>query len=170
MENNLKKNITFINKGFEYKNINPTHLKYLNKRIRPITKKVSNKFFLSTKVLKKLNFDSILYVNADRTNTRLLFLNAEGKIIFNRSQGNVGFTKAQRKKTFGTKILFDDFYSKISKFKFKKFIVCVKGFGYGRRSILKLIGNSKIRRKCYSIIDLTSLPHNGTRSRRRPRI
>jgi ribosomal protein S11 len=169
MENNQKTNISYVNKSFEYESSNFIYSNYLNKKTGRL-KKIQNNFFTPKKQAKKIAFDSILYVNADRTNTRLLFLDSKGKIIFNRSQGNVGFKKAQRKKPFGAKILFDDFYSRISKFKFKRFIVCVKGFGYGRRSILKSIVGSRIRRKCVSIVDITCLPHNGTRSRRYPRI
>jgi len=167
----LNKDLIQYNKFLNYFNKNTYFDKYLTQQKESFNNKnIYNKIFNKRKILKKNIFEAIIYINVNKENTRILLLSSTGQILFNCSSGHVGLKKAQRKKTYGIKTLMQFFLSKIVKYKFSNFILCINGFGRGRRMALKLLSGSKLRKKCSFICDMTRVPHNGTRSRKKPRI
>ena len=166
----LNKNIISYNSYTNYEKNSYCKQYFKKKDLNVNEKNIYNEVFKIKTVYKKKDYQTILYINLNKENSRFSLLSSSGQILFNCSQGSVGFTKAQRKKTHGIKVLFQFFLSKISKFKFNNFILCIQGFSRGRRIALKLVGGSPLRKKCLSIIDVTKSPYNGTRARKRPRI
>jgi ribosomal protein S11 len=87
--------------------------------------------------------------------------------------GCLNYKKSNRKGSFSAIKLFNFFISELKKLKLlknKKIVVCLKGHGPGRRPLINLLGKGLLKNKCVYLVDLTTMPFNGCRLKKKRRL
>jgi ribosomal protein S11 len=116
-------------------------------------------------------YDTIIFLKFSRKNFRLHICNSEGLIKKTFVSDLIACKKSQRDKFFAIRPVLKDalFFLKSQK-DMDKVLVCIKGVGINKWSTLNYLMQSFfLNRRIKSIVDLTSLPFGGCRSRRLPR-
>ncbi|MFI4870029.1 MAG: 30S ribosomal protein S11 [Candidatus Carsonella ruddii] len=115
-----------------------------------------------------MNKIGIIYINSTFNNTISTLTNIYGNTIGWFSSGSVGF-KGPKK---STSLALQNISEKISLLTIKNNIkivdIYIKGISLGKELILRIINNSGIYIR--SITDITPLPHNGCRNKKKRRI
>ena len=106
-----------------------------------------------------------VHINATFNNVIITFTNNSGQTVAWSSAGKMGFRGAKKNTPFAAQVAAQD----VSKVAFdhgiRKVKVYIKGPGAGRDSAIRNIGASGI--EITEIMDITPLPHNGCRPRKR---
>jgi ribosomal protein S11 len=130
------------------------------------TKKQKDSFFnFSPSLDKSKESSKIVYVHSSKRNSRISFCDSKGSHIFSFTMGSLGNKKSKRGNVYFIKDLCMKFLQELNKYEFDSFVLCINGFGRSRRPILRFFSKTKLRYKCSYIIDVTTKPHNGCRSR-----
>jgi len=116
---------------------------------------------------KYKKIDSFLFINATTKNTHVTFSDETGDVLHNISLGNLGYKKSTRSSIFPTANLINSLNSLIQKNNLSLLGVKLKGFGRNRRFLIRKLSLLKI--SIGYIQDISFLPHNGCRSKKRPR-
>ncbi|MFI4883657.1 MAG: 30S ribosomal protein S11 [Candidatus Carsonella ruddii] len=115
-----------------------------------------------------MNKIGIIYIYSTFNNTISTLTNTNGNTIGWFSSGSVGF-KGPKK---STSLALQNISEQISLLSIKNNIkivdIYVKGISLGKELVLRIINNSGIYIR--SITDITSLPHNGCRNKKKRRI
>ena len=110
----------------------------------------------------------IAYIKATFNNTTVTITDTKGDALCWASAGTSGF-KGRRKSTpFAGQLAAQQVAEKASKFGVKEVDVKVKGPGSGRESAITALQSAGL--KIRSIEDVTPLPHNGCRPKKRRRV
>jgi len=142
-----------------------------NLRLNSINSKNLKKF-KSLKKRKELVADYIISICFTKYNIRVHISNNQGNVIKTFTSGTVGFKKSQRKKVFSHRsVALEalDFLRNIKDIKNSNLFIRLKGFNKNRMSILRIFSKSNLRYNFKSIVDISSIPFNGCRSKRLPR-
>ena len=121
-------------------------------------------------LVKKQNYkkvDSFLSINCRTKNTHVTFSLSNGNVLHSISLGNLGYKKANRSNDFPSNDLFFSLNKLIKENNLKSLGIKLKGFGKNRRLLIRKLSSLKI--SIAYIQDISFLPHNGCRSRKRPR-
>jgi len=111
---------------------------------------------------------AIAHVTATFNNTIINFTDLKGNTIVWSSPGIVGFSGSKRSTPFAAQIAATDAARKAKDLGVKDVEVRVKGPGSGRESAIRAIQAAGINVKI--IKDITPVPHNGCRARKRRRV
>jgi len=155
-----------------FKNLNSLALKkkdflYVNHKKKS---RIENKVCLKRSVKNYFRFKLYIYVYLLKRSTRITVINDEGLVLLTISVG-MQFKKSNRKGVFAALRLFRLFIKKFKKLKYSyKFVLCVKGYGHGRRPLINLFNKGVFRKKSVTLVDLTSLPCNGCRKTKQRRL
>jgi small subunit ribosomal protein S11 len=117
---------------------------------------------------KKNVAKGIAHVKATFNNTIVTITDENGDTISWGSAGAANFKGTRKSTPFAAQRAADIAASQASRHGLKEVEVRVKGAGSGRESAVRAISNSGI--KVTSIEDVTPLPHNGCRARKRRRV
>lgn len=107
-------------------------------------------------------------VNASFNNTQITFTDMQGNVIASSSAGQMGFKGSRKSTPFAAQVTAEDAGRKAAEHGMKEVVVEVKGPGAGRESALRALqaGGFNIT----NIKDVTPIPHNGCRPRKRRRV
>ena len=110
----------------------------------------------------------IVHVKATFNNTLITITSRTGDVISRGSAGSVGFKGTRKSTPFAAQRAADQAANAAMRHGLKEVEVKVKGAGSGRESAIRALNNSGL--KVTSIEDVTPLPHDGCRARKRRRV
>ena len=120
------------------------------------------------KKLKRAPAKAVAFIKASFNNTHVTIANAQGEAISTGSAGIVGFKGTRKSTPFAAQRAAEHAAQNAMKAGVKEVEVKVRGAGSGRESAIRALANSGL---LVSIIeDVTPLPHNGCRARKRRRV
>ena len=108
------------------------------------------------------------HVDSSFNNTMITITDAQGNAISWSSAGMMGFKGSRKSTPYAAQVAAEDAGKKAQEHGMKELDVLVKGPGSGRESALRALNAIGFTIK--SIKDVTPIPHNGTRPRKRRRV
>lgn len=109
-----------------------------------------------------------VYVTATFNNTIVTITDASGNALCWGSAGGVGFKNARKSTPFAATKAVNDAVKKVSSFGLREVEVFIKGPGSGRDAALRAL--RAVGFKITMIADVTPIPHNGVRPKKRRRV
>jgi len=134
---------------------------------KPVTTDVRKKEKQKKKSLKGVTA-GIAHVLATFNNTIVSITDKEGNTIVWSTPGVVGFSGSKKSTPFAAQVAASDAAKKAKDLGLKTVEVLVKGPGSGRESAIRAIQAAGL--SVTSIKDITPLPHNGCRPRKKRRV
>jgi len=110
----------------------------------------------------------IAHVNASFNNTHITISDAQGNAISWSSSGMMGFKGSRKSTPYAAQVAAEDAGRKAQEHGMRVLAINVKGPGAGRESALRALQN--IGFEITSIRDVTPIPHNGVRPRKKRRV
>ena len=120
------------------------------------------------KVKSKNIVVAVAHVNSTFNNTHITITDAQGNTISWSTCGTMGFKGSRKSTPFAAQVAAEDAGRKAQEHGVKELSVLVKGPGSGRESALRALMN--IGFTITSIKDITGVPHNGCRPKKRRRV
>lgn len=122
-----------------------------------------------TKKRERKNITSgIAHVNSTFNNTKVTITDAQGNAISWSSSGAHGFKGSRKSTPYAAQVTAEDAGKKAAEHGMKTLEVWVKGPGAGRESALRAL--QAVGFTITAIRDVTAVPHNGCRPRKRRRV
>ncbi|AUG52308.1 30S ribosomal protein S11 [Thalassospira marina] len=112
--------------------------------------------------------NGIAHVNATFNNTMITITDVQGNTIAWSTAGGMGFRGSRKSTPYAAQIAAEDAGKKAAEHGMKTLEVEVKGPGSGRESALRAL--QAVGFTITSIKDVTPIPHNGCRPRKRRRV
>ena len=125
----------------------------------------------STKIKKKISGDianCIAHIQATFNNTIITITDKKGDAVTSSSAGSVGFSGSKKSTPFAAQRAAENVARKAKELGVKQVEVYVKGPGSGRESAIRAIQAAGL--SITAIRDVTPIPHNGCRARKRRRV
>ncbi len=122
----------------------------------------------AVKKVKKNVATGVAHVNSSFNNTIITITDAQGNTISWSSAGLKGFAGSRKSTPYAAQIAADDAARKAMEHGLKSVDVLVQGAGAGRESVLRAFNAAGLA--VTAIKDITAIPHNGCRARKRRRI
>ena len=119
------------------------------------------------KVKKEIGF-GVAYIRSTFNNTIITITDQQGNSLCWASSGTVGFKGARKGTPFAAQLAAKEVSLKARQFGVRYIDVRVKGPGAGRESAIRALQADGMEIK--SIRDVTPIPHNGCRVRKRRRV
>ena len=110
----------------------------------------------------------VAHVSATFNNTIITITDAQGNTLAWSTAGHKGFKGSRKSTPYAAQIAAEDAGRKAQEHGVKTLEVFVKGPGSGRESALRAL--QSVGFTINSIIDITPVPHNGCRPRKRRRV
>lgn len=110
----------------------------------------------------------VAHVSATFNNTKIMITDAQGNAIAWSSAGAQGFKGSRKSTPFAAQVAAEEAGRKAQDHGMKVLEVEIKGPGSGRESALRAL--QAIGFQITSIRDVTPIPHNGCRARKRRRV
>lgn len=110
----------------------------------------------------------IVHIKATFNNTRVTFTDMNGDALCSSSAGAVGFKGARKSTPFAAQRAAETAANEARKFGVTEVEVRVKGPGSGRESAITALQAAGMR--IQSIEDVTPIPHNGCRPKKKRRV
>ena len=120
------------------------------------------------KKIKRTAPRGIAFISAQFSNTLITITDTNGEVMAWSSSGVVGFKGSRKGTPFAAQRAAEDCGQKAQKLGMKEVEVRVKGPGSGRESAIRGLQASGLSVK--AIEDITPLPHNGCRPRKKRRV
>jgi small subunit ribosomal protein S11 len=122
----------------------------------------------TVKKVKKNITNGVVHVNCTFNNTFVTITDDQGNAISSTSAGMMGFKGSRKSTPYAAQLTAEDAGRKAQEHGMKEVVIEVKGPGSGRESALRAI--SMVGLSVRSIKDITPVPHNGVKPRKRRRI
>ena len=124
------------------------------------------------KKTKKIVSRAIAYINATFNNTKITITDMHGNVIAWSSAGKCGFKGSKKGTPFAAQEAVSRIFKKIEIFKVDEIEIKIQGPGQGRDSSIRAFNNHNINNniKVLSITDITPMPHNGCRQKKKRRV
>jgi len=119
------------------------------------------------KVRKDIGF-GVAYIQSTFNNTIITITDQQGSTVCWASAGTVGFKGARKGTPFAAQLAAKEASVKAKEFGVRYVDVRIKGPGAGRESAIRALQAQGLEIK--SIKDITPIPHNGCRVRKRRRV
>jgi small subunit ribosomal protein S11 len=110
----------------------------------------------------------VAHVNASFNNTMITITDSQGNVIAWSSAGSVGFKGSRKSTPYAAQVAAEDAGRKAMEHGVRTLEIEVKGPGSGRESALRAL--QAVGLVISSIRDVTPIPHNGVRPRKRRRV
>ncbi len=120
------------------------------------------------KKVKKTVVDGIAHIHASFNNTIVTITDRQGNTLSWATSGGSGFRGSRKSTPFAAQVAAERASEAAQEFGLKNLDVHVKGPGPGRESAVRALNNAGY--KITNIIDVTPIPHNGCRPRKRRRV
>ncbi len=117
---------------------------------------------------KKNISNGVAHVNASFNNTKITITDVQGNTISWSSAGGMGFKGSRKSTPYAAQLAAEDAGKKAIEHGMKTIDVQVRGPGTGRESALRAL--QAVGFNITSIRDVTPIPHNGCRPRKRRRV
>ncbi len=118
---------------------------------------------------KKLSIDrGVVHISATFNNTIVTLTDMDGNTVLWASGGTAGYTGSKKSTPYAAQLAADKVAKEAMKLGLTRVRVQVKGPGSGRESAIRTIQSAGLT--VDSISDITPIPHNGCRPRRRRRV
>ena len=117
---------------------------------------------------KKNIISGVAHVNASFNNTMITITDAQGNAISWSSAGTQGFKGSRKSTPYAAQVAAEDAGKKAMEHGMRSLEVEVKGPGAGRESALRAL--QAVGFSITTIRDVTPIPHNGCRPRKRRRV
>ncbi|MBP9853504.1 MAG: 30S ribosomal protein S11 [Candidatus Omnitrophica bacterium] len=137
------------------------------KPTKPVTEDIRKKEKQKKKLLKGVTA-GVAHIFATFNNTIISIADKEGNTIVWSTPGVVGFSGSKKSTPFAAQVAASDAAKKAKDLGLKTVEVLVKGPGSGRESAIRAIQAAGL--SVTSIKDITPLPHNGCRPRKKRRV
>ena len=109
-----------------------------------------------------------IFVKATFNNTMVTLTDMEGRVVLWNSAGLSGFKGSRKATPFAATTTIEKILEKSRGLGLRQLEVFIKGPGPGRDAILRVLRNYEI--KINLLADVTPIPHNGPRPKKRRRI
>lgn len=109
-----------------------------------------------------------LYIQSSYNNTLVSVTDPNGNVLGWSSAGRVGFAGARKSTPFAAQKVMADVIERVKPFGIEEVRVFVRGIGSARESAVRALGAAGL--SIIAIRDLTPIPHNGVRPRKRRRV
>ena len=120
------------------------------------------------KKIKRNVARGIVHVKATFNNTHVTITSQKGETISWGAAGTVGFKGTRKSTPYAAQRAAEQAATAAMRHGMREVDVLVKGVGSGRESAVRALANAGLR--VVSIQDVTPLPHNGCRARKRRRV
>ena len=120
------------------------------------------------KKVKKNVSEGIAHVHASFNNTIITITDRQGNTLSWATSGNAGFKGSRKSTPFAAQVAAEDAAKKAMEHGMRTLEIEVRGPGSGRESALRAIQAAGFN--VTSIRDVTPIPHNGCRPRKRRRV
>jgi small subunit ribosomal protein S11 len=117
---------------------------------------------------KRVVARGIVHVKATFNNTHVTITTPNGETISWGAAGTVGFKGTRKSTPYAAQRAAEHAATAAMRHGLREVDVLVKGVGSGRESAVRALANAGLR--VVSIQDVTPLPHNGCRARKRRRV
>ncbi|MDA8675922.1 30S ribosomal protein S11 [Alphaproteobacteria bacterium] len=117
---------------------------------------------------KKNISNGVAHVNSSFNNTKITITDVQGNTISWSSAGGMGFKGSRKSTPYAAQLAAEDAGKKAMEHGVKTIDVQVSGPGTGRESALRAL--QSVGFNISSIRDVTPIPHNGCRPRKRRRV
>ena len=121
------------------------------------------------KIVRKNIAKGIVHIAATFNNTVVTVSDEMGNVICWSSAGGLGFKGSKKSTPYAAQQTVEDVMSKAKEHGIKEVTIRVQGPGSGRETAIKTVGATEGIR-VISFKDVTPLPHNGCRPRKKRRI
>jgi small subunit ribosomal protein S11 len=120
------------------------------------------------KVERKNVVSGIAHINSTFNNTMVLISDTQGNTLAWTTAGGMGFKGSRKSTPYAAQVTADDVAKKAVEYGVRNLEARVKGPGAGRESALRALQAAGF--VITSIKDITPIPHNGCRQRKRRRV
>lgn len=110
----------------------------------------------------------VVYVISTFNNTKITITDINGNVISWSTAGAQGFKGSRKSTPYAAQVAAEIAAKKAMEFGMKTVSVKVKGPGSGRESAVRSVANTGL--KVVSIQDITPIPHNGCRRKKKRRV
>lgn len=111
----------------------------------------------------------IMHVQASYNNTLITITDPAGNSLGQASAGSKGFSGSRKSTPFAAQVAAEELGRSVKEnYGLTAVVVYIKGPGPGRESVIKAIGSVGI--KPVTISDVTPIPHNGPRRKKKRRV
>ncbi len=117
---------------------------------------------------KKVVSHGILYIHSTFNNTVISITDKTGNVLAWSAGGVVGFKGSRKSTPFAAQLAAEKVLKEAETFGIQTMDIRVKGPGAGRESAIRAVGNTRFKVK--SIKDITPIPHNGCRPKKKRRV
>jgi small subunit ribosomal protein S11 len=117
---------------------------------------------------KKVVSHGIMYIYSTFNNTIITITDKDGNVLTWSAGGVVGFKGSRKSTPFAAQLAAGKALKDAENFGIKTLDIKVKGPGAGRESAIRTVGGTSFKVK--SIKDITPIPHNGCRPRKKRRV
>ncbi len=117
---------------------------------------------------RKNIISGVAHVSSTFNNTKVTITDVQGNTISWSSAGILGFKGSRKSTPYAAQVIAEDAGKKAAEHGMKTLEVLVKGPGSGRESALRAL--QAVGFVITSIKDVTAIPHNGCRPRKRRRV
>jgi small subunit ribosomal protein S11 len=111
---------------------------------------------------------AVAHIKATFNNTQIVVADPEGNVLSWSSAGRIGFKGSRKGTPFAAQVAAQNAGSAAKDMGVRTLDVMVKGPGAGRESAVRALQSAGLEVK--SIKDVTPIPHNGCRPRKRRRV
>ena len=139
-----------------------------DQKVEKSSKKSNKSSYSKKKKIKKNILNGIAYVQSTFNNTIISIADTNGNVISWASAGQKGFKGSRKSTPYAAQIAAEDVGNKAKEYGLKTLKVEVSGPGSGRESALSSL--QAVGYIITSIKDVTPIPHNGCRPRKRRRV
>jgi len=120
------------------------------------------------KKVRKSVLKGVVHIKATFNNTTITITDKKGNTLCWDTGGTIGYKGSRKSTPFAAQRAAEQCAQKAKKLGMKEVDIRIKGPGSGRESAIRAIQSSGIEIK--AIEDVTPLPHNGCRARKRRRV
>jgi small subunit ribosomal protein S11 len=120
------------------------------------------------KKIKRLVQKAVAHIKATFNNTIISITDEKGNVLCNASGGTIGFKGSRKSTPFAAQKAAESIVDKAKKFGVREVEVRVAGPGAGRESAIRALQAAGLH--VTAIEDVTPLPHNGCRPRKKRRV
>lgn len=120
------------------------------------------------KIVRKNIFSGVAHVNSSFNNTHVTITDNQGNTISWSTSGTMGFKGSRKSTPYAAQMAAEDAGRKAQEHGLRELDVIVKGPGTGRESALRAL--QSVGFTIRGIKDISPIPHNGCRPRKRRRV
>ena len=117
---------------------------------------------------KKTVSHGVLYIHSTFNNTVVTMTDKGGNVLTWSAGGVVGFKGSRKSTPFAAQLATEKVLKDSEVFGIQTLDIRVKGPGAGRESAIRAVGSARFKVK--SIKDITPIPHNGCRPKKKRRV